>query len=46
MLKKFADLVIGGTFDAKMTFEKHFCSVSSAAAQEFGIMSKVLASIL
>ena len=36
-----ADLVIlGVTFDAKMTFEKHLRSVSSAAAQRHGIMRK------
>ena len=36
-----ADLVILGiTFDAKMTFEKHLYSVSSAAAQRLGIMRK------
>ena len=30
MLKEYADLVIlGVTFDAKMTFKKHLCSVSS-----------------
>ena len=35
------DLVIlGVTFDAKMTFEKHLRSVSSAAAQRLGIMRK------
>ena len=34
VLKESADLVIlGVTFDAKMTFENHLCSVSSAAAQ-------------
>ena len=34
VLKEFADLVILGlTFDAKMTFEKHLRYVSSAAAQ-------------
>ena len=39
VLKESADLVIlGVTFDAKMTFEKHFRSVSSAAAQRLGIM--------
>ena len=31
---------MGVTFDAKMTFEKHFRSVSSAAAQRLGIMRK------
>ena len=30
----------GVTFDIKITFEKHFCSVSSAAAQRLGIMRK------
>ena len=36
-----ADLVIlGVTFDAKMTFEKHLRSLSSAAAQRLGIMRK------
>ena len=40
-LKESADLVILGlTFDAKMTFERHLCSVSSAAAQRLGIMRK------
>ena len=34
VLKESADLVIlGVTFDAKMTFEKHLRSVSSAATQ-------------
>ena len=41
VLKESADLVIlGQTFDAKMTFEKPFRSVSSAAAQRLGIMRK------
>ena len=42
VLKESADLVILGgiTFDAKMTFEKHLRSVSSAAAQTLGIMRK------
>ena len=41
VLKESADLVIlGVTFDAKMTFEKHLRSVSSAAAQRLGIMRK------
>ena len=41
VLEESADLVIlGVTFDAKMTFEKHLSSVSSAAAQGIGIMSK------
>ena len=39
VLKASADLIIlGVTFDAKMTFEKHLRSVSSAAAQRLGIM--------
>ena len=41
VLKESADLVIlGVTFDAKMTFERHLRSVSSAAAQRLGIMRK------
>ena len=41
VLKESADLVIlGVTFDAKMAFEKHLRSVSSAAAQRLGIMRK------
>ena len=41
VLKESADLVIlGVTFDATMTFEKHLRSVSSAAAQRLGIMKK------
>ena len=41
VLKESADLVIlGVTFDAKMTFEKHLRSVSSATAQRLGIMRK------
>ena len=41
VLGESADLVIlGVTFDAKMTFEKHLRSVSSAAAQRLGIMRK------
>ena len=41
MQKESADLVILGiTFDAKMTFEKHLRSVSSAAAEGIGIMRK------
>ena len=40
-LKESADLVIlGVTFDAKMTFEKHLRSVSSATAQRLVIMRK------
>ena len=41
VMKESADLVIlGVTFDAKMTFEKHLCSVSRAEAQRLGIMRK------
>ena len=41
VLKEYADLVIlGVTFDAKMTFEKQPRSVSSAAAQRLGFMRK------
>ena len=41
VLKKSADLVILGlTFDTKMTFEKHLRSVASGAAQMLGIMRK------
>ena len=41
MLNESADLVILEVmFDAKMTFERHLCSVSSAAAQRLVIMRK------
>ena len=41
MLTESADLVILlVTFDAKMTFEKHFRSVSSAVAQRLGVTRK------
>ena len=41
MLKESDDLVIlGETFDSKMTFEKHLSSVSSAASQRLGILRK------
>ena len=41
VLKESADRVIlWVTFDAKMTFERHLRSVSSAAAQRLGIMRK------
>ena len=41
VLGESADIVIlWVTFDAKMTFEKHLRSVSSAAAQRLGIMRK------
>ena len=39
VLKESDDLVIlGVTFDPKMTFEKHLCSVSRAASQRLGIL--------
>ena len=41
VLKESAELaILGVTFDAKMTFEKHLRSVSCAAAQRLGIMRK------
>ena len=41
VLKESADLVIlGVTFDPKITFEKHLRSVFTAAAQRLGIMRK------
>ena len=41
VLKESADLIIlGVTFDAKMTFEKNLHSVFRAAAQRLGIMRK------
>ena len=41
VLKKSEYLVIlGVTFDSKMTFEKHLRSVSRAASQKFGIVRK------
>ena len=41
VLKEFDDLVIlGVTFDSKMTFEKHLRSVSRAASQRLGILRK------
>ena len=41
MLKESDDLVIlGVTFDSKMTFEKHLRSVSRAASQRLGILRK------
>ena len=40
-LKESVDLVIlGMTFDSKMTFEKHLRSVSIAASQRLGILRK------
>ena len=41
MLKESAGpVILGVTFDAKMTFEKQLRSVSSAAAQGLGFMRK------
>ena len=41
LLKLSDDLVIlGVTFDSKMTFEKHLCSVSRAASQRLDILRK------
>ena len=41
VLKESDDLVIlGATFDSKMTFEKHLRSVSRAASQQLGILRK------
>ena len=46
VLKEFDDLVIlGVTFDSKMTFEKHLRSVSRAASQRLGILRKSWQSI-
>ena len=41
VLKESADFdILGVTFDSKMTFEKHLCSVSRAASQRLGILRK------
>ena len=41
MLKESDDLdILGVTFDSKLTFEKHLCSVSRAASQRLGILRK------
>ena len=41
MLKESDDIIIlGVTFDSKMTFEKHLRSVSRAAVQRLGILRK------
>ena len=41
VLKESDDLVIlGVTFDSKMNFEKHLCSVSRAVSQRLGILRK------
>ena len=46
VLKESADrFILGVMFDAKMTFENHLRSISSAAAQRLGIKKKVLANI-
>ena len=46
VLKKSDDLVIlGVTFDSKMTFEKHLRSVSRAASQRLWYLQEVLASV-
>ena len=46
VLKESDDLVIlGATFDSKMTFEKHLRAVSRAASQRLGGLEEVLASI-
>ena len=33
--------ILGVTFDSKMTFEKHLCSVYKAASQRIGILRKL-----
>ena len=40
VLKESDDLILGVTFDSKMTFEKHLCFVSRAASQWLGILRK------
>ena len=46
VLKECDDLVmLGVTFDCKMTFEKHLRSVSRAASQRLGILRKSCASV-
>ena len=41
VLKESDDLLIlGVTFDSKIPFEKHLCSVSRAASQRLGILRK------
>ena len=47
VLKEFDNLVIlGVTFNSKMTFEKHLCSVSRAASQRLGILRKCCRALL
>ena len=39
VLKEYDDVdILGVTFDSKMTFEKHLCSVSRAASRRLGIL--------
>ena len=46
MLKESDDLVIlGVTFDSKMTIEKHLRSVSIAASEQLGKVKKVKSSL-
>ena len=41
VLKESVDLdILGVTFDSKLTFEKHLCSVSRVASQRLGILRK------
>ena len=41
VVKESDDLdILGVTFDSKLTFEKHLCSVSRAASQRLGILRK------
>ena len=41
LLKESYDLdILGVTFDSKLTFEKHLCSVSRAASERLGILRK------
>ena len=41
VLKEYDDLdILGVTFDSKMTFQKHFRSVSRATSQRLGILKK------
>ena len=40
VLKESDDVILGVTFDSKMTFEKHLHSVSRAASQRLGILRK------
>ena len=40
VLKESDDLILGVTFDSKLTFEKHLRSVSRAASQRLGVLRK------